>query len=146
MSNATFVTLTQLKYLNLMGNSLRHVIEARIFFAYNLNLVNLSLDNTNGVANQMSALSSSSSSSGIMNKQLVQMRRRKLTSNGLIVGGDNKSSSSSMAVVAQMSPDQYVQHVRQLLLLNAKYTEKFVDCIIGIFFISLSLSLICDFI
>lgn len=44
VSNLTFSYLVALRYLNLANNHLRHVMESRVYFEFNVNLVNLSLD------------------------------------------------------------------------------------------------------
>lgn len=109
------MTLVQLKYLNLIGNSLRHVIETRLYFEFNLKLVNLTLD-TNTI---------SSSVVTPHNPASMGARRRKLTS-GILVSHDLKNFDINM------STEQYVEHIRKLLI-NAKYNEKLTDCIICMF-------------
>ncbi|RNA21092.1 toll [Brachionus plicatilis] len=44
ISNQTFYNLHKLKLLNLMHNNLRHLLEVNVFFRFNLNLFNLSID------------------------------------------------------------------------------------------------------
>lgn len=118
ISNTTFVTLVQLKYLNLIGNSLRHVVETRLYFEFNLKLVNLTLD-TNTI-----------SSVTPHNLASLGTRRRKLTS-GILASHDLKK------IDINMSTEQYVEHIRKLLI-NAKYNEKLTDCIICMFIFDFS--------
>lgn len=44
LSNQTFQNLPKLKVLNLMHNNLRHFLEVNVFFRFNLNLFNLTID------------------------------------------------------------------------------------------------------
>ncbi|CAF0749119.1 unnamed protein product [Brachionus calyciflorus] len=71
ISNHTFQNLKNLKILNLLGNNLRHFLEVKLFFKFNLNLLNLSLDqpNRNLIENEISQIDSSLSENVKMKKK-----------------------------------------------------------------------------
>lgn len=46
LSNQTFQNLPKLKVLNLMHNNLRHFLEVNVFFRFNINLFNLTIDHS----------------------------------------------------------------------------------------------------
>lgn len=113
VSNATFATLVSLQYLNLMGNPLRHLMETRVYFEFNLNLVNLSVDRN--------LLESGASVSGVAvpasggSNSLVKKRKLSGAVKRLPEGWDREPN--------------YSDQIRTLL--SSKYTSELVDCILA---------------
>ena len=96
-------------------------METRVYFEFNLNLINLSVDRS--VAEI--AIPTVSTQQAVSN---AVTKRRKLTTIATILsGGDNGVINNSFVA---LSPAQYTEHIRNLLI-NAKYSSELVECILS---------------
>lgn len=95
-------------------------METRVYFEFNLNLINLSVDRS---AAEIAAPT-------VSTQQAVSnavTKRRKLTTSATVLSGDNSVINNSFVA---LSPAQYTEHIRNLLI-NAKYSSELVECILS---------------
>lgn len=97
-------------------------METRIYFEFNLNLINLSVDRSAAEI----AVSTQQAVSNAVTK------RRKLTTSATVLSGDNSAINNSFKTSESiaLSPAQYTEHIRNLLI-NAKYSSELVECILS---------------
>lgn len=100
-------------------------METRVYFEFNLNLINLSVDRS--VAEI--AAPTVSTQQAVSN---AVTKRRKLTTSATVLSGDNSVINNSFKTSESiaLSPVQYTEHIRNLLI-NAKYSSELVECILS---------------